>query len=171
MKVSNTVHSVTVAASTFWFLGLSRGLDASWLKLLFYAEASVQVLLSTSGFLNPRRKRFSYLVHSPPIMQALIGMNNTALAVIRLLALLNTPYQPALLFCIPVLWYFTRNAPADKMIQGMVVVNTLWAVKARSLGLGLYTVNILLAGLVLKEEYLGELTNLGIWYLMRNELA
>ncbi|KAJ3136808.1 Armadillo repeat-containing protein 2 [Geranomyces variabilis] len=155
----------------FWFLGLSRGLDASWLKLLFYAEASVQVLLSTSGFLNPRRKQFSYLVHSPPILQALIGMNNTALAVIRLLALLNVPYQPALLLSIPVLWYFTRNAAADKMIQGMVVANTIWAVKARSLGLGLYTVNILLAGLVLKQEYLGELTNLGIWYIMRNELA
>ncbi|KAJ3155754.1 hypothetical protein HDU86_004223 [Geranomyces michiganensis] len=139
--------------------------------MLFYAEASVQVLLSTSGFLNPQRKEFSYLVHSPSILSALIGMNNTALAVIRTLALLNVSYQPALLLSIPVIWYFTRKAAADKMIQAMVVANTIWAVKSRSLGLGLYTVNILLAGLVLKQEYLGELTNIGIWYLMRKELA
>ncbi|KAJ3015280.1 hypothetical protein HKX48_004682 [Thoreauomyces humboldtii] len=169
--VSNTIHSLTVGASSLWFASLGWDIGPSWLRCLFFSESLVQLLLAASGLLQPDRSDFSYLIHHlPHITEPAIVLAATNLSLFRLFAAFDVPYSPWLILLAPVLALSQRFFHMKHMFTIVIAANLVWAVAARSPAVLLYSVNCI-ACFTLDVPWIGEILNLLVWYLIKQELA
>ncbi|TPX63629.1 hypothetical protein SpCBS45565_g06478 [Spizellomyces sp. 'palustris'] len=172
----NLFQSIIVAISSVLFALWAQDISSPWIRLLFYAEAAVQALLSLSGFINNGsrgNKGFLYHEHGNVHLHNLIAINTGILVTIRLCLVFPVQYHEKRAVPVVAAGMLLRHLKFQQAFGILILVNLIWAWVDQSLAVALYSVNCA-AGSLLKGRFpswAAEIVNIALWFFMKRDFS